>query len=979
MIGNLLIVDDSLTVRADLAEAFAATGLNVIACENLAQARAVLGRETIRLAILDVLLPDGDGTELLAQIRAMPQGADMPILMLSSEAEVRDRIRGLSMGSNDYVGKPYDRDYVVARARELLGADPRDRSGGERPLILVVDDSLTFREQLADALRAEGYAVLTESTGEDGLRSVSTHRPAAVIVDGILPGIDGPSFIRTLRMDEALRQTPCILLTGANDQAAELRALESGADAFARKEADLDVLLAQVGAVLRSTAQGREREKASLFDLKKILAVDDSPTYLNELRGVLTEEGYDVILAHSGEEAIEMLAVQPVDCILLDRVMPGLSGTETCRRIKASPAVRDIPLIMLTATEGREAMVEGLATGADDYILKSSDSAVLKARVRAQLRRKQFEDESRRVRLELLDKELEAAQARAARQLAENRAELLAIVEQKNTDLQAANAALQDQQREIARKNAELLAANRAKSEFLSTMSHELRTPLNAILGFSEVLKDGLVGVLTHEQRDFIGHIYESGSHLLELINDILDLSKIEAGKVELVFEPVDVNAVLSDSVAMLRERALSHRVKLECERLPGGATLQADRRRLKQVVYNLLSNAIKFTPEEGCVRVTGRRVDRARAASALPGFAAGARMPLPMGPYDEFLELSVTDDGLGISQGDTERLFMPFTQIDNVLTREVEGTGLGLVTVYRLAEMHGGTVAVSSEPGKGSCFTAWLPWRGAASTTDDATEEVAARTERPLALVVEDNLQAMELMRLQLESAGFAVRCARSAEEALGWAGECTPAIITLDILLPGMDGWSFLARIRQIDAWRNVPVVVVSAVADRGVGLSLGAACVLQKPVKGADLVQELTRLRLGPSRTRRATVLIIDDDPDSVERVAASLDQQPGYNILRAYSGREGVELSQRFVPDLVVLDLLMPGMGGVEVVQSLKSNRATAGIPVIALTSPQLSPDQREQLNVHLSRVLDEADFRPEAFIAEVKRACAQRLP
>lgn len=431
----VMIVDDSLTVRMDLLEAFAAEGMHAIGCETVAAARETLAKESVGLVILDVLLPDGNGVELANEIRTHPTGVNLPILMLSTEGEVRDRIRGLKIGTDDYVGKPYDREYVVARARELLGRN-QDVSPAGHASILVIDDSATFRAELCDALEGAGYRVLSAKSGEEGLRSAAANRPSAIIVDDTLPGIDGATVVRKIRLDAALRQTPCIMLTGSSiGRNVELHALDSGADAFVRKEEDMDIVLARVAAVLRVSVDAN-RETASLLGPKKVLAVDDSMTYLGELTTILRGEGYDVIPARSGEEALEMLAVQAVDCILLDRLMPGMDGTETCRRIKAFPATRDIPLIMLTAMEDRNAMIEGLGTGADDYVLKSSDEEILKARVRAQLRRKQIEDESRRMRVQLLRKELESAEARAARKLAETKAILVEELEEKNRDLE---------------------------------------------------------------------------------------------------------------------------------------------------------------------------------------------------------------------------------------------------------------------------------------------------------------------------------------------------------------------------------------------------------------------------------------------------------------------------------------------------------------------------------------------------------------
>lgn len=681
---TILIVDDSLTVRADLTEAFQAAGMPTVASASVAEARAVLATREIGLIILDVVLPDGDGVDLLREIRATASGAPIPVLMLSTEAEVRDRIRGLMTGSNDYIGKPYEQEYVLTRARELLGS--RNSASLPSPSrVLIIDDSVTFRERLGELLRQQGFTVLSASSGEEGLRSAALNRPDAVVVDGVLPGIDGSTVVRKLRLDAALHHTPCILLTGSQDIGAELRALESGADAFVHKDEDLDVILARISAVLRNVGNsGRAGSTVSLMGPKKILAVDDSVTYLHALGDTLRGEGYDVILARSGEEALEMVAVQAVDCILLDRLMPGLGGTETCRRIKATPSLRDIPLIMLTAMDDRDAMIESLSTGADDYVLKSSEIDVLKARLRAQLRRKQFEDESRRVRMELMNKELEASEARAARQLFESRAALMAELEQKNRELEQ---------------------ASRLKSEFLANMSHELRTPLNAVIGFSSALRQGLAGPLNQKQEEFADYISSGGKHLLALITDILDLSKIESGKMTLTMEPTDVHALLVSSLSVVRERALAHQLHLHLDAQPRDWVM-ADQRKTKQIVYNLLSNAVKFTPDGGNVTMRLQEIARSGiAAQALFGNDDGTG-----DPEDRFLAISVTDTGIGIAHDDLQRLFQPFVQLDSGLTRKYEGTGLGLALVRQLVELHGGCLSVNSRLGEGSTFCVWLP-----------------------------------------------------------------------------------------------------------------------------------------------------------------------------------------------------------------------------------------------------------------------------
>ena len=648
MTARVIIIDDSLTVRMDLAEAFEAAGFTPVLCATLAAGKVAIEAAPDAVVILDVVLPDGDGVDLLRDVRTHGSAAT-PVLMLSTEAEVADRVRALKTGADDYVGKPYDRSYVVAKARDLLRARQGTIAG--RPTVLVIDDSMTFREQLCASLAAAGYATLVADTGEAGLRIATDRRPNAVIVDGVLPGIDGASVIRHVRLDAALRGTPCLLLTAAEDLDAELRALDAGADAFVRKNEDVDVILARLAATLRrDVAQG---DTVSSLGARKILAIDDSPTYLEELAGALRGEGYDVVLARSGEEGIEVLAVESVDCILLDLVMPGIGGHETCRRIKAAPVVSDIPLIMLTSRDDRGAMLEGLAAGADDFISKASDFAVIKARVRAQLRRKQFEDENRHFREQLLRKELEATEARAARQLAEARAALAEELEQKNLELEA----------------------------FSYSVSHDLRAPLRTIDGFSAALVEDHADKLDDVGREYLGRVRKATERMSHIIEDLLRLAKVSTG--ELRIERCDLGVIAARVLAQLAEHDPGRAVETVIAR---DLVVDADPGLMHAVLENLLGNAWKFTAprtpaviEVGAIEREGRRV------------------------------FFVRDNGVGFDAAHADKLFRPFYRLHS--DSEFEGTGIGLATVQRIIARHGGRIWAEGAPDRGAtvmfCLTA--------------------------------------------------------------------------------------------------------------------------------------------------------------------------------------------------------------------------------------------------------------------------------
>jgi signal transduction histidine kinase/CheY-like chemotaxis protein len=530
---------------------------------------------------------------------------------------------------------------------------------------------------------------------------------------------------------------------------------------------------------------------------------------------------------------------------------------------------------------------------------------------------------------------------------------------------------LRDQMR---RREAE--DANKIKSEFLANMSHELRTPLNAIIGFSDILKDGLIGELGKQQLEYVSDIYQSGQHLLSLINDILDLSKIEAGKMSLDLETLSVATLVESSLSVIREKAAAHRIRLHCQvddKLPA---IRLDARKTKQILYNLLSNAIKFSPDKSMVSITARRVERVEVESWDSDSDITLRLPLPAIEVAEFLEISVEDQGIGIKPEDAPRLFQPFSQIDASLSRRYEGTGLGLVMVMRMATLHGGTVAVASEPGQGSRFTVWLPWRGQLVTSDSTLANgtpVDAQAEPGLALIIEDNEAAAELERFQLQSEGMTVLRVASAEAALELIGLRHPVLIVLDIFLPGIDGWEFLSRIKREDSpWRHVPVVIVSVAADIKRGFALGAAQVLQKPITRVDLKRTLYRLGMKLEEAGNKRVLIVDDDAKAREILATYLGE-PGCQTLHAAGGREAIEMARAERPDLILLDLMMPEVNGFDVVDALRTDSRTRAIPIVIVTAKQLTADDRAALNGHVTAILQKTDFDHGLFLGEVKRA------
>ncbi len=530
-------------------------------------------------------------------------------------------------------------------------------------------------------------------------------------------------------------------------------------------------------------------------------------------------------------------------------------------------------------------------------------------------------------------------------------------------------------------KNLELEEASRMKSEFLANMSHELRTPLNAIIGFSEVLNDGLVGEIPDNQRQFIGDIFSSGTHLLSLINDILDLSKVEAGKMELDLEPLDLSSLLRNSLSIIREKAAARDIRLRLELPDNLGTTHADARKVKQIVYNLLSNAVKFSAAGGEVRVSASRVARALAGEP-SGSRESRRFPLAASEFTDFLQISVSDGGIGIAPEGFDQLFKPFSQIDAGLARKFEGTGLGLVMVKLLVELHGGTLSVESAVGQGSSFTVWLPFRSMADEvkspgrTPMTPGETAPEGKRT-ALIVEDDLKSAELLRVQLVAQGFTVVHAISAEDGLKIALKEPLSLITLDIMLPKMSGWDFLERIKGVPSLRAIPVVIISIVADRNKGFALGAAAVLQKPTSRQELYGSLMELGLLPRLDGEPLkVLVVDDDPKAVELMAVRLTGLAS-SVLKCYGGRDAIDAARREIPDLIVLDLMMPECSGFDVVDALTAGPTTSSIPVIVVTAKEITDTDRRLLNGSVSLIVEKGSFDPERFGAEVRRAMSGR--
>jgi PAS domain S-box-containing protein len=503
-----------------------------------------------------------------------------------------------------------------------------------------------------------------------------------------------------------------------------------------------------------------------------------------------------------------------------------------------------------------------------------------------------------------------------------------------------------------ARREAE--GANRAKSQFLANMSHELRTPLNAIIGYSEMLQEEARDAGLESYISDLTKIHMAGKHLLALINDVLDLSKIEAGKMELFLESFDVNAMLDEVATTIDPMVAKNQNKLTLVRADELGEMHADLVKVRQTLLNLLSNACKFT-EKGTITLDVRR-------------AKG------------WITFAVTDSGIGMSAEQIGRLFESFSQAEASTSRKYGGTGLGLALTRRFSQMMGGEVDVKSTPGQGSTFTLRIPAKvDPARRTPSATpalEKPAPQGDGSAGtvLIIDDDEDARRLLRTVLAADGFIVQEATDGVSGLAMAQASPPDAITLDVLMPGMDGWEVLRRLRADDTLGDIPVIMLSVLHEQQMALALGATEYVTKPIDRAQLRRILRRHQSGTV----GTVLIVEDDVATRRTMKRGLERE-GWTVVEAENGRVGLERMAEQVPSLILLDLVMPVMDGGEFVAEMRKNSAWREIPVIVVTAKDLSHEERERLNGHVSEVLNKGSYSNLDLLRDIRLLMRKRAP
>ncbi|OGR88528.1 MAG: hypothetical protein A3A86_05425 [Elusimicrobia bacterium RIFCSPLOWO2_01_FULL_60_11] len=623
----------------------------------------------------------------------------------------------------------------------------------------------------------------------------------------------------------------------------------------------------------------------------QILVMDDEQGIRELLAFELGSRGYAVTAVSNGEEGIQRVKEAHYDLVISDVKMPKMDGLKALEILKKDSPQTEV--IMSTGFGSIDMAVESIKKGAYDFITKPYDINDLVSKVEKALEKKRMSSEITSL------KEL-----------------------------------------------------NRMKSEFLANMSHELRTPMNAIIGYSSLMLDKIYGELTAKQEQGLRRISANSNNLLQLINNILDISKLSAGKMPLYLEDCSLNEVVLDVVEMMEALAREKNITLIFEKSPE-VRMSTDKTRVKQILINLIGNAVKFTAKGGV------------AVSLEPAASGG-------------IDLVVTDTGIGMREENLKIIFEEFRQADASTTREYGGTGLGLAIVKKLAGLLGGEVSVKSSPGNGSRFSVHLPVKepagvleaGVTGLRDGAIEKDPAA--QKLVLSIDDDPEVLRLLRDNLLGTGFKVVGAQNGDEGIALAKQLKPFAITLDILMPHRDGWSVLQALKSDPGTQSIPVIIVSIIENKTLGYSLGVSDYLLKPFDRKDLIERFRRLEF----TQDKKVLVVDDD-DGLNLLLQTMLRKEGYQVLSASGGGEAIQTIEREHPHIVLLDLMMPGVSGFEVLESIAANPALEDVEVVIVTAKSLTPEEIRDLQKR-SRTIIEKGSKSLKEVISVVRAKLERV-
>jgi DNA-binding response OmpR family regulator len=713
-------------------------------------------------------------------------------------------------------------------------------------------------------------------------------------------------------------------------------------------------------------------------DSQNILIVDDNPNNLEVLSETLTRAGFQAAVAIDGESALEQIRYHQPELILLDVMMPGIDGFETCQRIKLNPLMWDIPIMFMTALSDTDHKIKGFSLGAVDYITKPFHQEEVIARVRVQLQLRNLtrtlEGQNRLLKTEILQREKAEASllklnqdlevlveertlklSKTLTKLREAQVELVGQKQDLEVRVEERTAELAKSMAEAEKARTEAEQANQSKSQFLANMSHELRTPMNAIIGYSEMLQEEAQDLGQDNFIPDLQKIQNAAKHLLGLINDILDLSKIEAGRMELYLETFDVATLIEDVVATIRPlvEKNSNTLTVNCPADLG--KMHADLTKVRQSLFNLLSNGSKFT-EKGSIVLS---VDR----------------------QDDRIFFRVSDTGIGMTPEQMSKLFKAFTQADASTTRKYGGTGLGLAITQKFSQMMGGDINVESVFGKGSTFTMHLPvhlqqlpefnFSNQSSNSEELFVELQGQN---TILVIDDDLTIHDILTRFLSKQGFNVKTASNGLEGLRLAKEIQPSAITLDVMMPGMDGWAVLNALKSDRETAHIPTIMMSMVHDRNLGYTLGAADYLLKPI---DRHQLLSILQKYSSEQSSNLVLIVEDNTDIRELLCRNFEKE-GWSAIAAENGIQALEQLAIYTPGLIVSDLMMPEMDGFALLDRLRQDEKWRSIPVVIMTAKDLTEAERQQLDGCVRQIVQKGVCDRQALLGQINHLLVEAI-
>jgi PAS domain S-box-containing protein len=957
---EILIAEDSPTQAQQLRYILDQEGYSVTLARNGREALEAARARKPAIIISDVVMPEMDGYQFCRQVKADPTLNEIPVILVTTMSEPQDVIKGLECGADNFILKPYDRDYLLNRLNFILlhrRMRQSDRTGmgvqivfnGEEHFITA--DRLQILNLLLSTYEGAVQRNKALVRAEDRIREMNKKLEQLVArrTEQLRE-----SEQRFRLMIESVKEYSIIMLDP------EGRVVNWNSGATRLKGYRAEQIIGRHFSVFYPPERNAEKfpenalgiaaEHGSFRNIGWRVRQDGSRFWANVTINALRDEagqlrGFVKVTRDLTEERRVEEEIRALNASLERRV-----EERTAELVRSNATLADFKaaldehaLVAITDARGRITYVNDKFCAISRYTreeLLGQDHRIINSGLHTKGFFRELWETITAGKVwqgEIRNRAKDGTQYWVDTTIVPFLGE-----EGKPVQFIAIRADITARKRaeeSLQRANEEIARASRHKDEFLANMSHELRTPLNAILGLSESLLEQIGGPLTPRQVKSVTTISSSGQHLLSLINDILDLSKIEAGKVELHPENLDIRDFCESCLVFVRTQAMHKHIEVAFETDGPAQSFPADAKRFKQVLVNLLTNAVKFTPEGGRIGLT--------VSAAESG---------------EEITFTVWDTGIGIASTDASKLFQAFTQIDSGLNRSQEGTGLGLALVARLVELHGGSVSLESEPGKGSRFIVRLPLKSCPVPVPSVAHTQQQKTLAKVrhVLVIEDNPTAGEQLVRYLGDLNLTSALHHNGEGVVEVVLREKPDVVILDILLPNQSGWVVLAKLKEHPGTRHIPVIVVSVVDEPAKSRALGAVAHVVKPVSREQLAELFAQtiekktasaspftLKTGAPPKGGARILLAEDNDANLTTIGGYLEDL-GYEMHYAGNGQVAVEMARSVRPALILMDVQMPVMDGLTAMRELKADRDLQGIPVIALTALAMTGDREQCL-------------------------------